>query len=78
MRPNPMLPAMISENQSGFIKGRSVTENLLMALEIVQGINLPNKGGNMIIKLDIAKAYERFCGSFLLFCYEDLGLTKCG
>lgn len=34
-RLNPLLPSMISENQSGFLKGRLITENILLTQEIV-------------------------------------------
>lgn len=58
-RLNPLLSCLISENQSGFVKGRLITENVLLAQEIVQGIGKSNIGGNMVIKLDMAKAYDR-------------------
>nr|XP_009771337.1 PREDICTED: uncharacterized protein LOC104221892 [Nicotiana sylvestris] len=58
-RLNPILGKLISENQSGFVKGRLITENILLAQEIAQGVNKKNRGGNVIIKLDMTKAYER-------------------
>lgn len=58
-RRNPILPRIISENQSGFVKGRSITHNVLLAQEIVYEISQKNRGGNMVIKLDMAKAYDR-------------------
>ncbi|XP_059285830.1 uncharacterized protein LOC132039350 [Lycium ferocissimum] len=57
-RLNPILPLMISENQSGFLKGRIITENIQLAQEIVQNVKNKNKGGNVVIKLDMAKAYN--------------------
>lgn len=38
MRIAPMLPQLISENQTGFVKGRQITENILLTQEIVHGI----------------------------------------
>lgn len=58
-RLNPLLPKLISDNQSGFVKGRLITENILLAQEIIQNITKTNMGGNMFIKLDMAKAYDR-------------------
>lgn len=59
IRLNRLLSKMISENQSGFIKGRLITESILLTQEIVQSIKRKNKGGNVVIKLDMAKAYDR-------------------
>ncbi|XP_049399723.1 uncharacterized protein LOC125863750 [Solanum stenotomum] len=42
-----------------FVKGRSITENVLLAQEIVRDINLRNKLHNVVVKLDMAKAYDR-------------------
>ncbi|XP_075083506.1 uncharacterized protein LOC142167246 [Nicotiana tabacum] len=55
----PILPNIISANQSGFVKGRSISENIMLAQEIVQGIKKPNFGANVVIKLDIEKSYDR-------------------
>lgn len=56
---------MISENQSGFLKGRIITENILLTQEIVQGIKIKNLGGNVVLKLDMTKAYDRMSWSFI-------------
>lgn len=59
IRLNPLLSKLIWGNQSSFIKGRMITENVLLAHELDQVINHSNMGWNMIIKLDMAKAYDR-------------------
>ncbi|XP_019264876.1 PREDICTED: uncharacterized protein LOC109242481 [Nicotiana attenuata] len=51
-----ILPNLISDNQSGFVKGRLITENILLAQELVHGIKKNNQGGNIVIKLDMPKA----------------------
>lgn len=66
---------MISENQSGFVKGRSITENVLLAQEIVQGVNQDNIGGNIMIKLDMAKAYDRLARPFLIDVLKKFGFN---
>uniref|UniRef100_A0A0V0HQK7 Putative ovule protein n=1 Tax=Solanum chacoense TaxID=4108 RepID=A0A0V0HQK7_SOLCH len=53
------LPRLISANQTGFIKGRSITENVLLAQEIIRDIGIRNKWHNVVVKLDMAKAYDR-------------------
>nr|XP_009786204.1 PREDICTED: uncharacterized protein LOC104234350 [Nicotiana sylvestris] len=58
-RLNSILPKIIFNNQTGFLKGISITENVLLAQEIIHGIGKKNFRGNTVIKLDMAKAYDR-------------------
>ena len=53
-----LLPYLISLPQSGFIKGRMISDNYLLAQEIISGISRKNRGGNVALKLDMAKAYD--------------------
>uniref|UniRef100_A0A0V0IZZ6 Putative ovule protein n=1 Tax=Solanum chacoense TaxID=4108 RepID=A0A0V0IZZ6_SOLCH len=53
-----LLPSLISQNQSGFVKGKSITENVLLAQEIIYDIGKRGKPANMVIKLYMAKAYD--------------------
>jgi len=45
-----LLPSVISQNQSGFVKGRSITENVLLAQEIISYISKRGKPTNVVIK----------------------------
>lgn len=38
-----LLPRIISDNQFGFVKGRLITENILLTQDIIHGIKTPNK-----------------------------------
>ncbi|XP_019256289.1 PREDICTED: uncharacterized protein LOC109234676 [Nicotiana attenuata] len=60
------LPSLISPNQSAFVKGRSIFENILLTQEIVIDIRLRGKPANVVIKLDMAKAYDRVSWKYLL------------
>ncbi|XP_075092299.1 uncharacterized protein LOC142172551 [Nicotiana tabacum] len=51
----------VSPNQSSFVKDRLIYEKVLVAQEIIHKISDKNKGGNVVIKLDMAKAYDRIC-----------------
>lgn len=51
----PILPDLISPKQSSFIKWGNISENIMLAHEIVHHIKKPNIGGNVVIKLDMAK-----------------------
>ena len=54
-----LLPELISANQTGFIKGRTIVENILLTQEIVRDIRIRNKSANLVVKLDMTKAYDR-------------------
>ncbi|XP_060182292.1 uncharacterized protein LOC132611952 [Lycium barbarum] len=43
-----LLPGLISENQSGFVKGKSIMENVLLTQDIVRDINKRTKTANIV------------------------------
>ncbi|XP_060212018.1 uncharacterized protein LOC132639595 [Lycium barbarum] len=60
------LTHIVSLNQAGFVKGRSIVENVVLTQEIVSDIRLRTKSANVIMKLDMAKAYDRVSWIFLM------------
>ncbi|KAL4352786.1 hypothetical protein GQ457_06G015250 [Hibiscus cannabinus] len=66
-RMKPYLPGCISENQSAFLKGRLISDNILVAHELIHYLcsskNGPNKGA--ALKLDMEKAFDRVEWTFL-------------
>lgn len=71
-----VLPKLISSNQSGFVKRKSVTENVLLAQEIIKDINLRNKNINVVVKLDMAKAYDRVSWIYLTKVFRCFGFSE--
>ncbi|WMV25650.1 hypothetical protein MTR67_019035 [Solanum verrucosum] len=71
-----VLPNIISQTQSGFVKGRSITENILLAQEIIRDINRRNKNINVVVKLDMAKAYDRVSWIFLTKVLRKFGFAE--
>lgn len=70
----PLLPSIILPNQSAFIKGRLLLENCLLASEIVSGDH-KNKGPKrLILKVDIAKAFDSLKWDFVVACLYSLQL----
>ncbi|XP_060202667.1 uncharacterized protein LOC132631084 [Lycium barbarum] len=55
--------------QSGFVKGKSIVENILLAQEIVHDIRIRGKPANVVIKLDMEKAYDRIPKKDFPFTY---------
>lgn len=56
-----VLPHIISENQSAFVKDRCITDNVLVAFEVIHHMNRKKHGmeWEVALKLDISKAYDR-------------------
>ncbi|KAJ0087889.1 hypothetical protein Patl1_32319 [Pistacia atlantica] len=61
---------IISPSQSAFIPDRLITDNAIVAFEVMHTMNTSLKGrdGYMALKLDMSKAYDRLECSFLQSC----------
>ncbi|KAA3480824.1 Retrovirus-related Pol polyprotein LINE-1 [Gossypium australe] len=64
----------ISPEQAGFIEGRNISDNVIIAQEVIHSMR-SRKGGNnwMAIKLDLEKAYDRVSWKFI-----DVSLVAAG
>jgi hypothetical protein len=52
------LDGLISANQSAFLPGRDITDNILLASELMKGYNRKIISPRCVLKLDILKAYD--------------------
>nr|KAJ0222221.1 hypothetical protein LSAT_V11C200063020 [Lactuca sativa] len=56
---------IVSNNQSAFIPGRSITDNILLSQELVRGYHRDRGFSRCAMKVDIQKAYDTVNWSFL-------------
>ena len=71
-----LLPKLISSNKSGFVKGISIIENVLLTQEIVTDIRKRGKPDNVVIKLDMTKAYARISWFFVMKVLRKMGFSN--
>ncbi|KAG6466651.1 hypothetical protein ZIOFF_075555 [Zingiber officinale] len=67
---------VISPTQSGFVPGRLISDNILMAQELDHKLNYHTRGGNLILKLDMAKAYDRVQWGVLFRVMAAFGFSE--
>lgn len=76
-RIKPILPSIISKNQTSFISGRNATDNAIILQEVVHSMQA--MGGRkrfMVLKLDLAKAYDKMEWCFVKDSLERLSFPN--
>ena len=63
-RIKPLLPTLMSEEQTRYVEGRKILNNIIQAREVVHSLK-SNKQAIMIIQLDLAKAYDNISWSYI-------------
>jgi hypothetical protein len=74
------LDKCVSEEQSAFIEGRSIFDNALIAIEVIHALKRRTRGmkGELALKIDISKAYDKVDWGFLRGMLERLGFPTSG
>ncbi|XP_016683863.1 uncharacterized protein [Gossypium hirsutum] len=75
LRMSDLLGLCIHESQGAFIPGRLISDNVLVAYEILHSLKMKRRGkkGNFALKLDMSKAYDRVEWDYLAGMMKHLG-----
>jgi hypothetical protein len=57
-RLKPILPFVISQEQSGYVEGRQIMDSVILAHEVINSLKSEKIPG-MLIKLDLSKAFDK-------------------
>ena len=73
-----ILPQIISKNQSAFLSERLITNNVLVAFELMHYLDHKKEGKEsfMAVKLDMSKAYDRVEWNFVEGVMKRLGFHE--
>ncbi|CAL1411020.1 unnamed protein product [Linum trigynum] len=65
-RIKPMMQQLVHKTQTSFVPGRHITDNIIILQEVLHSMRQKKgKCGHMVIKVDLAKAYDRLSWTFL-------------
>nr|XP_027109299.1 uncharacterized protein LOC113729174 [Coffea arabica] len=71
-----ILPRIISPQQSGFVRGRLISDNFLLAQELLSNIGRTSRNADVALKLDMSKAYDRVSWFFLTMVLRRFGFRE--
>jgi hypothetical protein len=71
-----LMPGIVSEEQKGFIHERNIKDCLCIASEATNLLHNKSFGGNLALKIDIAKAFDTLDWNFLLKVLKSFGFNE--
>jgi hypothetical protein len=63
-RLKPILPTIISPEQSGYVEGRQIMDNVILAHEVIHSLQKTKTPG-MLLKLDLSKAFDKISWEYM-------------
>ncbi|OMO67492.1 reverse transcriptase [Corchorus capsularis] len=78
-RMKQFMGSLVTEEQSAFVEGRQIHDNVLVAQEVFHYLRVKKRGGSydVAIKIDMSKAYDRVEWDFLYALLLKLGFLSC-
>jgi len=76
-RQKDTIPFIISPFQIGFVLGRNIHENIVVAQEMIHSmIKMKGRKGFFAIKVDLSKAYDKLSWEFIWRIFTELKLPN--
>lgn len=63
-RLKPLLPMLISPEQSGYVEGRQIMDGIILLHEIIHTLKNSKQAG-MLLKLDLSKAFDKLSWNYI-------------
>jgi hypothetical protein len=67
---------VISKEQVGYVEGRQIMDNVILAHEVIHSLKTSRTPG-MLIKLDLSKAFDKASWQYLRAVLESFGFDQC-
>jgi hypothetical protein len=74
-RLKPILPTIISPEQSGYVEGRQILDNVILAHEVIHSLQKTRMPG-MLFKLDLSKAFDKLSWDYMREMLLAFGFDK--
>lgn len=68
-----VLPSIVNVAQSAFVKGRNISDNILLAQELFRGYSRENGTPKCALKIDLYKAFDSISWEFLIQAMHRVG-----
>lgn len=74
-RLKPILPSLISEEESEYVEGRQILDNILLAQEMIHTLQ-SRKIAGMMMQLDLSKVYDKVNWNYLEAILKAFGFAN--
>eukprot|EP00253_Pinus_taeda_P029368 PITA_29368 len=74
-RLKPLLPMLISPEQSGYVEGRQIMDGIILTHEILYSLKQSKQAG-MLLKLDLSKAFDKLSWSYIQHMLKAFGFCS--
>ncbi|KAK9078070.1 hypothetical protein SSX86_002127 [Deinandra increscens subsp. villosa] len=71
------LDLVVSNNQSAFVPGRQISDNVLLTQELMRNYHRKSGARRLAVKIDLQKAYDTVSHCFLEDCLINFGYHPC-
>jgi len=74
IRLKPLLPLLISPEQSGYVEGMQITDGIILTHEIIHSLKQSKKAG-MLLKIELSKAFDTLSYNYIQKMLLGFGFT---